>query len=464
MITESLAKRAIRIHDNAFFANKRLAPKGASPLSALVASINSFQETGSIEEIVAQSFQKTSTIGTYAEIEDEIATNTAKIISRIIHLARNIVNPKIKECIEEVEKWKLKETDTSWYSPMITQIELEDLFTDEMFCSSIKSYSNSLNTVNITIIGEVVKVLDQALLEEDRVLLLSTGTGSLDAKITDYLNKQDANVSNFIKYDYNRNPVEMGLPELVCYYFFLNGVCTGRSDKVLGVINNSIWLAELCNLQANIGNRLNMVINRFTKAISDGELFVPVGIRPEWIVSTSSIAVIGKNYREWLQNKGTPESLIGYIISKRNIPQATFSSAELKEKTEYYTDLYSKEINHKKVMRLNEEHYRVPQIIGDTLTRIINKGEEEDNIKINLINKVKEAIKCPYYGSQDLQAYARDIVCSVYTDGDDVKMVLSNIDSVLKETGNNDLEYAVNVSIRRLVGRFIARQIDVIKQ
>ena len=106
MITERLANKALAISDNAKFSNKYLVPLAGTPLSALVSSINAIVESGDVNEIVSISQRKTSTIGSFNEIEDEIAKSAGKILSRVIFKARNEINPKIKGCIDKVEEYK----------------------------------------------------------------------------------------------------------------------------------------------------------------------------------------------------------------------------------------------------------------------------------------------------------------------------------------------------------------------
>ncbi len=464
MITERLANKALAISDNAKFSNKYLVPLAGTPLSALVSSINAIVESGDVNEIVSISQRKTSTIGSFNEIEDEIAKSAGKILSRVIFKARNEINPKIKGCIDKVEEYKkTAKGNLGYILPTINMVEIEQLYLDDMFISLLQPYGQVNYKINNDILHEAMELVCKSLTDDELLAVIKTGSSGVDKKTLKLLeNNSTLNVKNLLEGClYSCDVMTMSAAELTIAFLLLEGISLARLEKLNFVIDSSIWLAEITNLKANVASRLTTVINRLSKTANEGGIIVPVGImKPNY----RSINVFTNNYREWIASKGgSVEAIMGYYLYMESVQQQLneFNIKAVIDDPQRFVNEYNMAIRYNQSINLTDELVRVPAIISEYLSDCVNKSEMETNEKIANINKIVNATKRPYYTNEELISYCRDVVCEVYCDCDDVKQVLTNIDSVLKESGKDNMDYAVYVSLSRLVGRWLAKQIEV---
>lgn len=463
MITQKNVDMASHISDAAMMNGKRLFPKAGSPLTALVYSIAGIGETGTWEEIIGLSSTTNSTIGSHTEIQDNVAKDVALTISNLINVARNDVNPRIRDCLVAIDEYKTQQAERAVGTlPIVRQVEVEGLLMDEMFLDMASIYRESNIDYDRSKLIEALGMITNSIAGDDEAAtLVTTGSKSLDAKIIDFLGSDGiANVKD-VAYINTENIIEIPLKQLVMLFLALNGVAVSRLEKFDAVVNDSLLNAAVVSYKANVGRRLFQVITRLTDGVKNNALILPPGV--EQVDSEREIVVIGKTYRDWIANKGgSVEAAIGFaLLSKAGTGMVMAEDSELQSNPVKFVETYVEYQRHLATMRQSEELVNIPRIIGEYLSGLISKSDIEDSGKVILQERLGRAMANPYYGNTDVVGYVRDVVCATWTEGDNVKRILIDIDDVLKTSGNSDLDYAVFVAICRLYGRWSAGQIEV---
>ncbi len=469
MINRRIAENAIKISENFSFSNKYLSPKAGTPLSAAVSTIVGFQEKGTIDEIISLSNSVNSTVGSYTEVENDIKKNTAKILSRMIFTARNVVNPKIKECMDEIEKWRTTQKDFQVGTlPILKIIDVAPLFTDESFNSMLAANKDSNFVVNMNVVTEALTMLSNVISGEQVKALMKTGSNGVDKKAEEYFNAESMELDSIKNpYNYTVPILEKDLKELIAGFLYLNGICNGKIDVALAVSENPAMTAEICGLRANYAARIHQIINRIIAASKVNDLIIPPGMfKGLSMRGSNTIYVIGTSYRDWLTKGGSVEALLGgFIRASRNLPLG--SDINENNFRDFLSDpekcvlAYNQLLQHRQALQLTNELTEIPRVVGEYLNRAILKSDEENNEQIKKIDRLLVALKNRrYYNGADLVSYIRDVVCDIYVENDSVKRILTDIDQVLKESGKEDMNYSVYVAISRLVGNWIAEQFE----
>ena len=463
MITQKNVDQAMHLSDRAMYAGKRLAPKAGSPLTALVSTIAGIGEKGEWAEIIGLSGTTNSTIGSHTEVQDDVAQGVSRRISGIVNVARNEINPRIRETLNAIEEYKTRQAESMIGTiPTIRQLEVEGLLTDEMFLDMVGAYRESAVDYDKKKLNEAMELVGGELTGDECLTMVTTGSKSLDAKIQAFLGDVLIAAARDIGYMYHDNIVEIPLKKLVLIFLVLNGISLGRLEKMDAISNDTFMNTAVLSYKANIGRRLFQVITRLTDAVKNGALLVPVGIdndvRPE-----TEMLVVGKTYREWIEKKGgSVEAAIGYaLLAKAGTGMTVAEESELISNPTKFVEAYVEYQRHIATMRQSEEITNTPRVIGDYLSGVIAKSDLEDAGKVLLQQRLAKAMEVPYYGNTNVVGYVRDVVCGTWTEGDNVKRVLIDIDQILQESGKDDLDYAVFVAISRLIGRWIAEQIEV---
>ena len=470
MITPNNAKQAVHVADNANYNDHRLTPMAGSPMSALVCSIQGFNEKGHMDEICALSESANTSNGTHGEIEAEIAAKSANIISGIVNTARNVVNPRCKEVLEAIDAYKQQQAEGKVGTvPNVRQVDMADVFKDEMFSEMINTYKDSNVVYDKDHLRDAFNLLQETITADECSELVKTGSSRLDGKIMEYLGSSYQEALDIAWREYE-GIGEMTLKDLTLMFFIVNGVCNGRIEKMDGIISDTFLNAALVQYKALVARRLCKVVKRLSDAIAAGDLILPVGIEkfdPEY-----EIVVVGEVYRNWLQEGvkgaegeanvlGSPEAVMGFAIDSKNAGVTTIvNTSDLMSNPAKYAEIFAKQQRHCETMRSAEELKDTPRILGEYLASTIHKSDIEDDEKIKLQQRLGMAIQIPYHTTTTVTDYVRDVVCAVYTEGDDVKRVLVNIDEALAGDECNDLDYAVYVAICKLIGCWIARQIE----
>jgi hypothetical protein len=346
--------------------------------------------------------------------------------------------------------------------PTIRQLEVDGLLTDEMFLDMVGAYRESAVDYDKKKLNEAMELVGGELTGDECLTMVTTGSKSLDAKIQAFLGDELIAAARDIGFMYHDNIVEIPLKKLVLIFLVLNGISLGRLEKMDAISNDTFMNTAVLSYKANIGRRLFQVITRLTDAVKNGALLVPVGIdndvRPEM-----EMLVVGKTYREWIEKKGgSVEAAIGYaLLAKAGTGMTVAEESELISNPTKYVEAYVEYQRHIATMRQSEEITNTPRVIGDYLSGIIANSDLEDAGKVVLQQRLAKAMEVPYYGNTNVVGYVRDVVCGTWTEGDNVKRVLIDIDQILQESGKDDLDYAVFVAISRLIGRWIAEQIEV---
>lgn len=452
-------KHSNHLAENAQYNGKCLVPVAGSPISALVSSIAGINESGSNSEIIALSQRANTSVGTHSQITTDIVKGTARILGNIISNARNEVNPKIRQVIEKIETARKEYAENrASLGVTIRQVELSSLLTDEMFTESVRIYSESSRLTPETNqkIQMFLKEFNNYFTNDEIVELIKTGSAATDERISSFVEP----VLSSGNYLTDATAQNNGIKLQVLFFMILTGINNGRLEKAEVLTSDEERSMYIVQLKAAIGRQIHEGIVRFTKAIQRKDVVVPPSIqRPE---HDGEILVIGKIYREWIKNGGgSPEAVLGYTINNGNSYNAAAIDS-LRENPARFVTEYERRIQHMRTVGHTNDVDIVNRNVNDCINRMIKDMECEGNVKAGLRDRLKKHCDAhPYYGKAELQSYVRDLICAVFTEGDQVKRILVEIDSVLGDMDKPDMKYAVYVATNRLVACWIAEQVTI---
>lgn len=462
MITKNAIAKSDYIAENIIMSGKRLLPKPGTAIAGLVATLAGINESGSNDEIVQLSTTTNIGLGSHTDVEDQAAKKIGKIMSTIIVVARNTVNPKIKDILKVIEEHKLSLAEEQIGKlPLVKQVEFDSVFMDDIFTSMIDDYRNTNIVVDYPAYQNIKSTIVDDFTSDEARELMRTGSKGLDDKVTSYLGPIYIENSNYLRWFNSDSDIfSTDIDELLTQFLLLNGLVNGRVERLNYITEDTKARAELIAVKAKLGDRLCKKVDILVKAIKRGDVILPSNVKE---YGRDEVLVLGKTYRDWIQNGGgSPEAVMGYglWLAENNIWNESISE-QLKNNPADFATMTTNYQRHMETMRLTKEIENVPKVIHEYLARSILNSDMEPNVKIAMQEKLTAAVQKPYYGDMDLTSYVRDVVCAVFTVGEDVKRLLVDIDNVLNKSEVKDMDYSVLVGICSLIGRWCASQIDV---
>lgn len=464
MITKNNLDQSSGIADNIGYAGKRLTPLAQTPLAGLVESIGGVTESCTNSEILELSCSKNTTTGSHGELQADIVAKASGIIGNVITVARNDVNPKIKALIAAVEEARVSHAEQAGLVDInISQVEMYPLYTDSVFLELLAPYKNSNDVIGSSDIDGVIESLDQlsdCLTTEEIADLAITGSPGLDERAAEIIQSTLGHPQLLTEaYKYN-----LPIARIIGAFLVISGALNGRSEKCDGLLSNELIESKLILVRAFLARIISKRIERLAAAIRNGEIIAVSAIdgdqRNEQL-GGRVIRVIGPVYRNWLANQGgSVEAVIGYGHSLGELDYSSASAKLLKTEPQKFVKLYEAQLSHGKNLAAANEISVVRKVIIRCVIDDIRAVADGDEA---LISNLKQRLMAfmdsrPYLGKVELVSYLRDLVCAVFTDGDDVRSVLVEMDSVLAEMETPDRAQAVYIAVNRIVARWVLSQ------
>lgn len=465
MITPNSAKRGVDIAMSAAYQGKYLAPEAQSPLSGLVESISGISKNGhgTVEEIVGLSDQLNTSTGTHGELQKSIVQNVSRIMSTIISVARNDVNPKIKEVLAVIEADRAVYADAaSSTDKVIVQMEVPALFTDTLFVELIAPYTSIIRGLPSGDEGwlyqETLSAIADGLTVEEVATLVQTGSVGLDDRVTAVI----GNGSNLTRgiVDEAMN-TRRSLSEMTASFMALTGLLNDRLEKASSLITDG-GEAHLAHIRQVLGFEINKMVDRLTNAVKNNMLIASPLITGSDNLKENEVIVVGPVYRNWLKELGgSPEAVIGYGITVQQRYNPSVATALYNDPAKF-VKTYERQRQHGKALSAVEDVNIVTRAITKTVSKQVRDTYSETAEVAEGIKRLTTCMEKRYHGSIDVVNYVRDVICKVFTEGDDVRTILVEIDNALERMGDEpDMKQAVFIATNRLVGKWVAKQIAI---
>ena len=471
MITPNNMKQASGIAEVALFQDKALTPVNGSPLYDLVESVNGIDDQGSDHEIISLSQRMNTATGSHGEIQKKVIQGAVRVLTNTIKVARGEINPKIKEVLADIEVARQQAADrASKLDKTIIQIELAPVLTDDMFLELIRPYEGGTPTMNgdeSMMVRNLLNDVSNDLTEEEITILSKTGSSLLDDRIQSFASSKIKDSECLLEGINIKRP----LPCLVATFMILTGIMNDRLEKASAIVEGDFNQTLIAKARQIVGNEIAKKIERLTTAIKNNSLIAsPLidGSNDEMAPyqRQNAIHVIGPVYREWLQNLGgSPEAVLGYGATTQTFNPSLAN--RLHSDPQHFVGLYERELTHGKSVAVAEDVKIVRKTIISSISKQIRDGEElTEAEQAELQLRLKQCLEVPYFGNTELIGYVRNVVCKVFTDGDDVKRVLIEIDSALEQMDEDmgeekAMKQAVYIAICRLVASWVTSQIQV---
>ena len=456
MLQLPVIRAATSVLYNIQYDDKTLVPVACTPIADMVKTLFAINEDGSDDGLIYAASNSSSTEGTYTEVKDVLKTKISRIMGNVIHAAKNTVNPHCRTIIEKIESAREAEKISQGKLDVnIVQIDPPPLLADETFLLLLEPFKNTSllmpTNMNATLYG-----LNNYFSADELKLLLQTGSSSLDARINAYVAND---ISIFTTLESAANIAELDLRSAVLFFLLLTGIKNGRLDKADGLVNNVKLNADLATLRALLGRKIYMDSARMDQDIKAGNLIAFGRYVP--YLANNVIPVLGKNYRDWIKNKdGSAEAMLGYYVDG-GFKKVTMSNSNLVQDPQYYVGIYERHLNYIKSLTILNDRNLVKQTITDYMQGVIRNMDADTN-KVDLQNRLTQALKLDYYGNTSLHKYVITVVCMVLTDGDSVCKLLLNIDAILADMETPDMTYAIYMGTIKLIAGWLATQVTTV--
>jgi len=462
MITKELLESANDINSVIGMRGLLAIPKPASPIASMLTCFNTTVIDEDYASIIKASTDINHTDGSQDLQAERLAKVVASNVSNIINDARNVVNPRIREILDEIiknrEEMKGQGANVGVY---VTQVALPDLFEDPVFMDTISVYREASYDV-----AQYFKDTDKGLscTPEEMKTLMTTGSPSIDAKILKYIEDtitSFSGVSQYLLTDIRT----VSLKELTCLYLYTSGICNGRIEKVDHILDNGDMLNAYRFIRNAAARRIFIIVSDLIKVIDTGGLIVPKSLGSNFNVDEWSCGVVSKNFLKWCQredNRGSLEALLGYVIQTKSGVKTSYS--DLENNPAKFVKIYEDRKRHREAINMTEDVKMVRKTIRNKILGMIAEDETlSGDERAMMQEKLKEALKKEYYGSINVRPYVRDVICKLYAASEDVRQLLIGIDDVLASVEDATLDYAVSVAMHKFIGKWLANQFTLEK-
>jgi hypothetical protein len=403
---------------------------------------------------------------------DEIVECVAKTVQSNLDLARNRVNPLIKEIVHE------------------TQVGLDSIET--VGAAKVNIVPRNWHPIwNNNILGELISRYDETPVDnlkldliiptpdsrEGYLTILKTGIGRLDRDIESWF---DQLPEGFVKYvftsafgdtltgEHHTN----NLTDLVTH--FNGGI--DHANRVLLVHLFSRHLLEnipegvqrsldeyrvyMSKIMAQSGRALNRFIER-RKRNQKNRILLTKYPEENGLVGYNecTIEVNGDVYPQWLESGGEPDVLLGALVSDK---ETGFNS--LIERKEQYIKAWQK---HERMLNIrvhNERHNNAVEAFKRAVIKVISELDETirmapDAIYRQRLLECTERLEQGWYN--DLYRSVRKVVCHVFFPHTDAYQILCAIDEAAEANPGIEIREAGYLAVINIVAEWVAKLIEV---
>jgi hypothetical protein len=254
------------------------------------------------------------------------------------------------------------------------------------------------------------------------------------------------------------------IAECVVLFLVLTGVQNNKIESASAITESSQLNAILAQLRSALAGRVYRDVLLYEEAIKNGDLIARSDFlfddKRSGVDTSRTLLVYGKNYRDWIQNKGgSPEAALGYL-SRNGGLYSLAGNSDLTLNPDIYKEVYTQKIKQAQSKTIISDISLARQITGKYLSDVIRRMEDANRPELQ--SRLKAALEHEYNGAVTLIPYVIKVVSRTLTDGNDVKDLLLLIDSILASQAEPNMDYAVYMASITLVGRWLKDQLAIV--
>jgi len=431
------------------------------PIDLIMATMNPIEENPNDSEAIMQAARPlNSGFDPHTAEVRRVATMLAARVAGNIKLARNEINPMIRDIIATCEKRKHEIESDSPLNIRIKNIAVLPTFTSSELEGMYERFK--LGTFRpVTLGGPIRTKLIGAMTDDLLYEGLKRGNDVWNTGIMQAL-KEGRECCGFTNAsDLLLRDAELAYgsvkwfhdPTNLINFLFVSSVLNGKMPSVNIEDFSMTERAELAKLQAYYGNKLAIQIRTVTDFAASGNfIFVAESTRKELYVYT-------KNYLKWIEDGGNADALIGAVASgEESIAGVSFS---IKDKTEHYMNVY----------KTLESRYRAKQrmitttemkdVIETSVYRTIHSTLLDDQMRTAVANAKAFFSKHPLQTNEDILGYTRRAVCRTFAANTSCLEILNDIDAFMEDNEGMTIERAAVLAGIRLLAKWSAAQLSV---
>lgn len=388
-------------------------------------------------------------------------------ISNSINIARNFVNPVIRDLYKGASAISQSITGTGGVNDVVRLVQPHNVYSSE----ALQAVINPLVGFG-SISPEVHKLAPthvDGLMLEDIIATCTTGLPDIDNRVVNIIKQNAESVNNYLNDCFNLgSDVPFSVDDrhdsidpftnhgYLVGFLFLHGVINGRGRVPAGEISSvdSNMMLKLRNVLATRLKR-QMKINNEADATDNIVL-------ARWTSRVNKNYVVnGPNYRKWLAaNPVHCEG--GFVIYMRSgiaDPTATTLSANIERYNKEWQALLKANMRTSKV----DADAKINAYIRRELATVIRDTDMfEDDVRSDIQARLFDRLNGKgYYNQLDLDTYIRDLCCTVLAPKTDVYKILTIIDHEMKDE-EVTLPQAISIAVDQLLADWVFGQLTVV--
>ena len=405
-----------------------LKPIGDSPLLDLIASStpveNPSDDSFKISQSVLAASANVSNIDGRAKHSEDMvkyAWGLSESLSSTISLARNTINPMVKEVLENIDG---RINGEIYYN---NGINIKSYFIPEIMKSGeIEELTDRYKNVAYSQIDWGSNAWPS--MDADSLKKAAKGkTGSLNSQIDKLIETLDDNsIVNIYDYLFRLQLLnDPDFDENIVYIMGFLWSLTWINDVPEGLNLNLKQLSlDLTSLKSNCGKHIQDNLKKFERMSKQGFFILKT---PKLTMDKKTFIVQGEIYNSWLEKGNSPEILIGAWLSNNINDLVNISEEQRKRWARRYrldNDIRRQEFDTKKQVIVTKE---LSSFIDDIISEN-NYNRREIRERFNSLISDR-----PFRVTENLQKWVRMILCkSLYPDSD-ILTILNNIDSIMEK-------------------------------
>lgn len=403
-------------------------PIGDSPLLDLVGASTPIEsvldDPFKISQTVLAASASVSNIDGRAKHSEDMvkyAWGLSESLSSAISLARNTVNPMVKEVLENINRridgeiyYNNGINIKSYFIPEIMKSgemeELTDRYKNVAY-SQIDWGSNAWPSMDADSLKKAAK----------------GKSGSLNSQVDKLLDKlDDSTIVNIYDYLFRLQLlIDPDFDENIVYVLGFLWSLTWINDVPEGLnINLKQLSLDLTSLKSNCGKHIQDNLKKFERMSKQGFFILKA---PNLTVDRKTFIVQGEIYNSWLEKGNSPEILIGAWLSN--------SINDLVNVTEDQKNRWARRYRLDNDIRRQEFDTKKQVIITKELSNFIDDIISENNYNRTEIRERFNSLISDrtFRVTENLQKWVRMILCKSLYPNSDILTILNNIDSIMEK-------------------------------
>ena len=399
---------------------------------------------------------------------EHISKTVMEIVEKNLRLARNVVNPIIKEVIEDTQGYIDHALSHIEHDIEIKLNRYDALWNDINFIEMVKRYASTSDldvplTVTIPLKTSEFSIPD----------LITTGQSTLDSYVLSILNEYPESVINTLYESVFGDPslrhanlisaikpnsdLKEHRDELVVLFFISKGLMNKIPDGIK--VSLTEYKSYLATINSQLGKKLARMIDRRTVHQESRKLIIHYPMNQDYGNKQNEIIVNEDVYTLWLNEGGSPDVILGSWLTDQER-----SYTELLVKKEFFAKKWEQ---HEKILRMTKTKDKFNDAIEGlrkAVTKQINQIDEAYLLTAKeqyhqLLDKHISYLPQQFYN--DLVHHVRNIVCKVLFSQTDALDILKAIDEVSDEFEDIKPREAALLATIQWVGVWLAKNCAV---